>query len=247
RQPRQLSLGINLADDATFANFYTASGSVAQQACQAVEALFSETHEHCIYLWGGSGSGISHLLQAACHRAQQPQQSQQSQQSQERQISSQYLPLAELVGFAPEALLEGLEQMDLVCIDDLQAVAGMPEWEQALFNLFNRSKDCGRRLLIGASASPTELPLELADLRSRLGWGLVFGLPQLSDDDKRLALQRRAKARGLDLSDEVAQYILHRAPRHTGELFACLDQLDNASLAEQRRLTIPFVKQVLGF
>lgn len=234
-QPRQLSLGISLADDATFANFYTQDGSSADQICQALNSLFTEPHEHSVFVWGASGSGLSHLLQASCHKAEQ------------QQMSCQYLPMEELVGFAPEALLDGLENLDLVCIDGLHCVVGQAHWEQALFNFFNRSKDAGQRLVMAADASPTELAVQLADLKSRLAWGLVFQLPAMDDVEKQRALQKRAQDRGLELSEEVAQFILHRAPRHSGALFDCLNQLDSASLAEQRKLTIPFVKQVLGY
>jgi len=234
-RPQQLSLGISLADDATFANFYAAPDSPAAQIIHALKYFFEEDSEHCIYMWGATGAGLSHLLQASCHYASG------------FCFSAQYLPMAELVRFSPYDILDELEDVDLVCLDGIQAIAGNEAWEQALFNFFNRSKDSGRRLLLTADASPMELPVNLPDLQSRLGWGLVFQLPEMSDTDKQQALQMRARARGLELADDVAQFILHRAPRKTAELFKCLDRLDNASLAEQRKLTIPFVKQVLDF
>jgi DnaA family protein len=147
----------------------------------------------------------------------------------------------------PGSLLEGLDDLDWLCIDGLQFVAANSAWELALFALFNALRDKGGRLLIAANASPNKLPIALPDLQSRLNWGLALSIQPLSDEEKLAALQLRAKARGLDLSDEVGQYILHRAPRDMGPLFQCLNTLDKASLAEQRRLTIPFVKQVLGF
>ncbi|MBB6522165.1 DnaA regulatory inactivator Hda [Pseudoteredinibacter isoporae] len=233
-QPQQLSLGVALADDATFENFYTQEGSAAAQAVHALQHFMQSPTEHGFFLWGASGSGLSHLLQASCHLANQ------------QQLSAQYLPLSELVGFAPDALLEGMDGFDLLCLDGLQHIAGKADWEQALFNCFNRSKDSGRKILFSANANPTELNINLPDLASRLSWGLSFQVPLMGDAEKQQALTLRAKARGLELSDEVAQFILHRAPRHIAELFEILDRLDNASLAEQRKLTIPFVKQVLG-
>ena len=101
-------------------------------------------------------------------------------------------------------------------------------------------------MLFSANANPAELSVKLPDLASRLAWGLSFQVPLMGDNEKQQALTLRAKARGIELSDEVAQFILHRAPRHIGELFEILDRLDRASLAEQRKLTIPFVKQVLS-
>jgi DnaA family protein len=88
--------------------------------------------------------------------------------------------------------------------------------------------------------------LSLEDLRSRLQWGLTYQVHSLTDEDKQQALQMRARARGLELSDDVAQYIIQRLPRDTNELFWQLARLDHASLAEQRKLTIPFVKKVLA-
>lgn len=232
--PQQLSLGVLLNDDATFANFYAAESAANAQVITALKRQLSDDGEPLIFLWGGPGVGISHLLQAACHNAEQ------------QGLAVQYLPLAEMVGFAPDHLLEGMDEFDLVCLDDLHTVVGQPHWEQALFNLFNRMRDCGHRLLMGAEQGPHLLPVALADLRSRLNWGLTFQLQPMTDDEKKAALQLRAKVRGLELSDEVGLFILHRAPRDLSELFNVLDRLDSASLAEQRRLTIPFVKQVLG-
>lgn len=233
--PQQLSLGVSLNDDATFANFYITEGSANAQIVHALNQQLTDFGEQFIFLWGGAGVGITHLLQASCIAAEQSG------------LSVQYLPLKDTAGFAPEYLLEGLDQLDLVCLDGLQAVIGNPAWEQALFNFFNRMRDSGRRLLMAADLGPHELPIQLPDLKSRLNSGLGYQVQPMSDDEKKAALQLRARARGLDLSDEVVQFILHRAPRDMNELFCYLNRLDDASLAEQRRLTIPFVKQVLGF
>lgn len=233
--PRQLSLGVTLDDAATFDNFYVATGSVNAQARFALRQQLTAAGEQCIFLWGGVGVGLSHLLQAACLEARR------------QGLQAQYLPLAELAGEDPEQLLDELDQLDLVALDDLQLIAGQAHWERALFAFFNRMRDSGRHLLLAADGNPNELALQLPDLQSRLTWGLVFHVQSLGDDEKKRALQWRARARGLELSDEVVQFILHRASRDMRELFASLERLDKASLAEQRRLTIPFVKQVLGF
>jgi DnaA family protein len=187
-----------------------------------------------IYLWGESGSGISHLLQSVCQSAEAAGR------------SFQYLPLAALLSADPHSTFEGLEQLDLVCIDDLQLLEQQPHWQTALFHLYNRVKECGGRLLLGCRQSPNGLSLQLADLLSRLQWALIFHLHPLDDRNKLAALRQRSRLRGFDLPEEVAQYILHRAPRDTGALFAYLEQLDRASLMAKRKITIPFVKQVLG-
>ncbi|MGQ9425963.1 DnaA regulatory inactivator Hda [Gilvimarinus sp. F26214L] len=232
-RPRQLSLSVSLHDEATFANFYLPPESPNRQAVAALERQFGGG-ERFIYLWGAPGAGLTHLLQAACHKAAGEGR------------SAQYLPLRELAGFAPEALFEGLETQDLICLDSLEAVAGLPHWEEALFGLFNRVHDAGKHMVFSAGSSPQSLPLQLEDLRSRLSWGVVFHLEVLDDEEKQRALQARARRRGMEMSREVAQFILSRSPRDMNELFYLLNRLDEQSLQEQRKLTIPFVKQVLG-
>lgn len=199
--------------------------------CERLRQLDSDVPAQ-IYLWGGPGSGKTHLLQAGCHLAAQ------------HGRRASYVPLAGLIEQGP-AVLEGLEDFHLLAFDELQAVAGHPDWESALFGLYNRARDEGRSLLFAARPGPRGLNLQLPDLASRLGWGLVFHLQPLSDEQKREALVRRAAARGIELSDEVAGFLLRRASRDISGLMAWLDHLDRAQLAAQRRLSIPFVKSLL--
>jgi DnaA family protein len=221
----QLPLGIGLKDGATFENFYPAGNELVLQALQ-------QGDDAMLYLWGAGGSGKSHLLQALCHATAAIGH------------SPVYLPLQELVSLSP-ALLEGLEQQALIAVDDIQVVAGLSQWEEGLFHLYNRVRDSGHRLVVSATSAPAGLALALPDLASRLGWGPVFQLSALTDMDKRLALQLRAHRRGLEMGDEVAGYLLRRCPRDMDSLFNLLNRLDQASLVAQRRLTIPFVRQLL--
>ena len=233
--PLQLPLNISLREDATFNNFYFPSTSKNAEVVNALQTQLASGNGAVVYLWGGSGSGITHLLQAACHTV--------GAQSQ----TSVYLPLGELAGYAPTSLLEGLEQQVLVCLDDLQTIAGNPGWEETLFDLYNRVSEQRHNLFIGADCGPHQLLLTLPDLRSRLGAAFVYHVESLQDDDKLVALQARASARGLHINNDVAQYILNRSPRDTHKLFDVLEHLDEMSLSAQRKLTIPFVKQVLGW
>ncbi len=231
QKPRQLALSVGLRDDATLENFYSHHNDLA---VQAIEGIAEGVGEPFVYLWGESGAGCSHLLQAACHGAGRYRR------------SAFYLPLDQFKAQGP-TLLDGLDSLDLVCIDQLQQVAGLPDWEEALFHLFNRIRDAGNNLLMAADAAPRQLAVVLPDLASRLSWGMVLRIQALDDDGKLAALRARAHDRGIELSEEVAQFIFNRSPRQTGELFLLLDHLDQASLSAKRKVTIPFVKQLLGW
>lgn len=234
RIPQQLSLGVILNDEARFENFYSTKGSVNEQAVALLRQQVDTQGYPFVYLQGGPGSGLSHLLQAGCHYAQA------------KGLHIQYLPMADLVDYASVELFADLGYLDYLALDDLQAIAGKKEWEQALFHLYNLLRDSGKRLLVAANANVRELPFQLEDLRSRLQWGLTYKIQPLNDMEKQLALQARARARGLELSDDVAHYLLQRLPRDVHQLFSRLHYLDCASLAEQRKLTIPFVKKILS-
>ncbi len=232
--PVQLSLGVSLQDDATFDNFLLTDTN--RLAVTALRAFSRGEGENNLVLWGAQGAGLTHLAKACCQAA-----------ACHTGARVRFLPLSLLAEKAPDGVLADTGRADMVCLDDLGLIGGKPEWEEALFHLFNRLKDGGRRLLLTCHASPASLPLQLADLKSRVLGGVVYHLQALADEDKARALQMRALARGMELSDEVVRYILSRAPRNTHQLFAMLNQLDDASLQQQRRLTIPFVKQILRY
>ena len=225
----QLTLGVGLKDEATFANFYAGKNTHLMTALKNA----AEGHgERVIYCYGMGGQGCTHLLQAACHEAHQYAK------------SAVYIPLANLHDFTP-AIFEGLETLDLVCVDDVHHIAGQPEWEEAFFHAYNRIHDAGTRLIVTANVAPKALRLVLPDVVSRLVWGMVFQIQPLTDDEKLYVLMMRAERRGLMLSEEVGKFILNHCPRHMSTLFAALHALDKVSLAAQRKLTIPFVKEVL--
>ena len=227
---QQLPLGVNLRDDSTLESYYVGDN---QQALTQLEQMAKGTGEQFVFLWGREGVGRSHLLQGACIQASKYQR------------TSFYLSLANAT---PHDLLklEGLERVNLVCIDDVDAIAGNKEWEEALFYLFNRLRAQQRNLLIAANAPPKSLGIKLADLQSRLTWGITYQLHALDDEQLLAALQLRAKQRGLILSNEVGAFLIKRCVRSMPDLYVALDTLDQASLVAQRRLTIPFVKEVLS-
>lgn len=226
----QLPLNIQLRIDSTFASFYEADN---HQTVRALMQLARGQDEPFLYLWGAKGSGKSHLLQATCHAANQIN------------VPAVYLPLAEWHSLSP-VVLQDLEKIPLVCLDDIHSIAGQKIWEEALFHAFNRIKAAGTRLLVSAESSPLTIELKLPDLKSRLAWGVTYQLNRLNDENKLNALMLRAELRGLSLNKTVGRFLLSRCPRDMTELFHTLERLDNASLAKQRRLTVPFVKEILG-
>ena len=203
-----------------------------QLAVDLVRQLAGGGGERQMLIWGEAGSGKSHLLQAACNLA-----------SRSRRTVC-YLPALEIADASP-LVLDGLEQLELVCVDDIDALLKSRVWEEALFDLINRIRDAGKSLLLASGRSPERCKTTLADLRSRLSWGPVFHLRELSDEGKMSAMQKRADQSGLEMPDNVARYLLTHYPRDLFDLFERLELLDQASMAMQRRLTIPFVKSVL--
>ncbi len=226
----QLPLGLRLSESATFESFVAGANGAA---LQVVKDSARGSGEPLAYLWGGAGTGKTHLLQAACHVAAA------------RGAGAFYLPLADAGALAPR-MLEGMQSLDLICLDDLDAIAGQSEWERALLGLFDALRAAGGRLLVTACAAPSALELGLWDLGSRLTWGPVFALHRLDDAGCLELLCLRARARGLELSADAARYLLHRWPRDPAALMAVLARLDAAALAAQRRLSIPFIRTVIA-
>lgn len=219
----QLPLGVVLRETATL------DGFVAGANAEALTALRHLTAGQRLYLHGPTGTGKSHLLQGACREASG---------------RAAYLPLGELAAHPPD-VLAGLDALDRVCLDEVDAVAGDRGWEEALVGFLDRLRREGTAVVAAGPAPADELDALLPDLASRLGWSAVYALQPLDDTGKRRLLQQRAAARGLDMPDEVATFLIRRAPRDVRALLDLLDRLDHASLAAQRRLTIPFVKETI--
>lgn len=228
---RQLPLDLRLRDHSRFETFHAGGNGLAAATVEAMTT--GRSNERQIYLHGGAGSGKTHLLQAACHAAF----------AQGRACA--YLPLADLKAEDSFAVLEGMERLELLVLDDLQAVAGQPGWERALFDLINRMRERKGRLLLAARVAPEGLGCRLPDLTSRLGWGPVFRLEQPGEIELKTILQQRAALRGIELHVSVVDYLLRHEFRDLETLLSLLDQLDLAALAEQRRLTIPFIREQL--
>ncbi|MFP5465271.1 MAG: DnaA regulatory inactivator Hda [Gammaproteobacteria bacterium] len=226
----QLPLGLRLPATSRFDNYLAGPN---REAAAAVEQLAVGETAGMLFLAGAAGLGKTHLLQAACRAVESAG------------TTSAYVPLLALAELDPAAL-EGLEHYSLLAIDDVQAIAGQPAWEEALFHLYNRQREAGGRLIGAATAPPEHLGLHLPDLRSRLGWGALYVLQPIDDAARLRILVLRARERGLELPEETAQFLLRRYPRDLPVLLGLLGRLDEAALASQRRLTVPFVREVLG-
>lgn len=227
---RQLTLAVRLRDDETFASFESAT---SMEIVQRLAHLARGDAGGSVWLWGAQGCGKSHLLQASCHEAHH----------RDRRVA--YLPLRE-IALEADAFAD-LSRCHLVCIDDFECLADAPLLERAFVPLFDEIHARGGALVMAARVPPAEIAFTLPDVRSRAAAAAVYRLPALDDAGRVRALRARASIRGLTLSDEVARFILARASRDMAALMSTLDALDAAALREKRRLTIPFVKEVLSF
>jgi DnaA-homolog protein len=234
---RQLALGVKLRADAVFASFWPGPNS-------EIVATLRTPSTVPLWLWGASGSGKTHLLQAVCAAAGEAASDEAASGAPDAASPAAYFPLAVPRELPPEALA-GFERARVLCIDDVDAVAGDLAWESALFRLFNEASELGTRLIFAAASAPRQLDWRLGDWGSRAAACAVYQLRELDDDGRIEALRLRAAQRGLQLPYETSEYLLKRMPRDMHSLFAVLDQLDEASLVAQRRLTIPFIRDAL--
>lgn len=233
----QLPLALRWPRRQRFEHFRAGANAAA---LAAVQTLALEPGAPWVYLAGPVGSGKSHLLIAACHAAGAGQGSAGAAATNR---TVQYLPLAALADQA--AALRGVAGSQLLALDDLQAIAGNREAEHALFDLYNQARAEGAALLFAADATPTQLALVLPDLRSRLGASTHFALKVLDDAERREVLKEQAALRGIQLDEVVLDWLFARYARDLGALLDLLDRLDQASLAAQRRITVPFLREFL--
>jgi len=197
----------------------------------SVESLLDEPGGS-LFISGPDGSGKSHLLNALCHLAR------------ERGLAAFYIALSKLPEEA-SASLEGLRVLDLVCVDDLDSVAGNPTWEKALFACFNEIRAANGRLLVSSKKPLSKLELFLPDLASRLAWGVRQNL-QLPDDEGKLEiLKQRANTLRIEVPEEVQSYLIKRGKRDMTSLLQTLEQLKDVAFAEKRKITVPMARRIL--
>lgn len=226
--PRQLNLPISPPVFASFGNFYVGDNG---ELVQVLKSLVKGTAERrFVFIYGRPGCGKTHLLQAICRNAA------------ESSSLNAYLTLADST--LTPSLLGRLNPEALVAVDDLHLVVGQKEWEEQLLSLFERLVSQEGALVVAANGPPSALNASLPDLVSRLGSGFTYRLKPLDDADKVAALKLRAEQRGLEIPDSVVEYLLAHGSRDLGALFALLDRIDEVSLSRQRRVTIPFIKEL---
>lgn len=223
----QLRLPLTLNDYAVFDTFHPAGNGAA---VAHLEAIAEAPDRAGCWLWGANGTGKSHLLQATCAGVGKP---------------AAYLPLADLRD-AGAGILTGMEETAVLCLDDIDLVAGDDDWERALFNLFNRALETGAAIVAAAGQVPKSVGFALADLESRCAQLPPFRLQGLDDEVLPDALIRRARFRGLELPVDTAKFLVTHQRRDMASLYQLLTRLEERALADRRRLTVPFVKSVLA-
>ncbi|URL57756.1 DnaA regulatory inactivator Hda [Luteibacter flocculans] len=225
----QLPLALRWPRRQRFEHFRAGENAVA---VEAVRAAATHADAPWVFVAGPIGSGRTHLLIAACQAAI------------DAGRTAQYLPLAGMRG-PRAAAIRGMAGSDLLAIDDIDAIAGEGDAEHALFDTFNRYRAEGCTLLFSANGAPASLEIALPDLRSRLGSLTQAVLKPLDDSERRAVLREQASARGIELDDVVLDWLFAHHARDLGTLLDLLDTLDRASLAAQRRVTVPFLRHLL--
>lgn len=225
---KQRPLQFEFQTNQRFNTFYAANN--AETVSHLKQLCINQ--QQFIYLWGAPGAGKTHLMQASSQAA--------SSRGQACFCFSlqQQLP--------PPTLLDGLEKLDLVCFDNIENIAGNGAWERAFFNFFNLHRDHNKRLLLTASHPPKSLPIQLADLKTRMNWGLTLKLNTLTDEQQLHALIFKANNLGFKIPLNVGQFLMARYARDLPSVWHLLDKVAQATLAEKRTLTIPFLKKIMG-
>jgi len=226
----QVPLLFDFKAEQSFTSFYAGRN---YEAVKHLTDSSSGEGEQQLYLWSETGLGKTHLLQACCQQAYQ------------LQHSSFYICL-EKDQLPPPDILQGLESFELVCIDNIEQCAGNSEWEHALFNFYNSHRDNGHKLILTADVSPSFLPIVLPDLKTRMSWGLTLKLQEPDDTERIAAFTCKAKYLGFEVPPQVGAFLTKHYARDLPSLWNLLPKLDQATLVAKRKLTLPFLKQILA-
>lgn len=229
----QMPLKIGLRDDACFQTFVTEQESLAV-ALNSLQNSLLKNSGSAFYLYGKSGVGKTHLLQAACRFVT------------EKEKASVYLPMSDVgLPLIPD-VLNGLEQTPLVCLDDMNHLIGDAKWETALANLLTKSSVQGHTIIVSGERAINDWDIRTQELAKALMNVLPINMQGLEEKNEVIeALKRHSTKMGFDLPNEVGNFLVKQFSPDLQELLAVLKLLEQATLVEKRRLTLPFVKQVL--
>lgn len=225
----QLPLALRWPAHQRFESFVSGTNGVVVDRLRAVAG---GVDSGWLYLSGPPGSGRTHLLIATCAAASACGR------------SAQYLALS-MLSEARASAIRGLGGSDLLALDDVDALAGDRDAEHALFDLYNRCRAEGAALVFAASGTPAQTGITLPDLVSRLSACTQLTVRSLDEAARRDVLRARARVRGIELDDGVLDWLFARGKRDLASLLGVLDRVDRASLAAQRRVTVPFLRDLL--
>ena len=229
RAIKQIALPLSLDRQYSFENFIS---DRADLIVASLKALIQGDGEAQIGLWGATASGKTHLLNASADYARQ------------KNVVLQIYDAKQLLQ-CDATEFEGFSLCDVLAIDNLDAIAGNAEWEACFYQVINRCRDGDYRFVFAMSHRPENLETTLDDFRSRLQWGLMLQLPSSDDIEIRQILRKRAQLIGIELAEDVLSYLMTHHARNLATQMAILRRLDGASLSQQRKVTIPLIKQAL--
>ena len=227
---KQIALPLSLDRQFSFNNYF---GHQAELVIDSLQALIRGDGESQIGVWGDAGSGKTHLLNASAYFA--------------RKLQTRFhlYDAAQLATFDVSDF-EGFEQCDVLAIDNLDAIVGLPGWESCFYQVINRCREGEFNFIYSLSRKPEDLGIGLADFRSRLQWGLMLHIPASGEAEVGEILCKRAHLLGIELSGDVISYLLTHHSRNLAAQMAILKTLDEVSLSHRRKVTIPLIKQALA-
>ena len=225
--PKQLTFPWNKSFHSSFEGFY-----IDPKNKQLISILENISINENMYIYGLKNSGKTYLLQSLCNKYSK------------NDKSSLFLPLMDVTKYGVE-IIDSIENMDLVCIDGLEAVSQNKEWEIGLFNLINNAQQTGCRLVFTSSSEEGAINFSLADLDSRIRKFQSHEIFPISDDHLLKALKKTTNLRSISLGEKEAQYLITYTKRNIADLTIILESLDQLSMENKRRITIPLIKELL--
>ncbi len=228
-KPEQYPLHFEFRANQTFDDFFAGAN---QPILEDLKQCVLGYGEQQIFVWARSGQGKSHLLQSCCHYAQ------------EHEYSSFYFDLSRH-SLHKSAIFLGLDDYEVVCVDNVDSIIGQVKWEQALAAFMQRHYERGHRLILSATNLPNHMTIKTSNVKANLSWGLMVQLKTLVDTYSIDALIFKADAMGLEISPQVGRFLMIQHQTELDGLWYLLERLDRASLSAKRKLTIPFLKQLL--